>query len=177
MKQKILYLGLSSLFLFGCTPIKTSDYNSIKQSITNKENFIFLITSKTCAHCRSLKSQIKRQNIKVNVYDISIDEIDEGIQNNNSASIESYKYFADLTQHAYSNVPSYAFKETYKSFGELEYEDYYGKDSYITGYINIVFPLSFFYVNGEIKGFEIGDFSANIDEVMSSYIEDVNNAK
>lgn len=175
MKQKILYLGLSSLFLFGCTSIKESDYNSIKQSIENKEDFIFLISSKTCAHCQALKTKLKRQNISTNVYDVNIDNIDEGIKNNEAESIESYKYFADLTLNAYNNIESYAFDDTYREIVGLEYGDekLYGKDEYLEGYINIVFPLTFFYVDGKIEGFEIGDFSMNIQKVLEEYKEDL----
>ncbi len=175
MKRTILYLGLSSLFLFGCSKVKLekSEYLSIKESISNKEDFFFLITSKTCSHCENLKKSINKAKYNNVGYYISIDDILEGLKNKEEESIEAYKYFALMIDKAYSNVNSYAFNDTYQNMTSMSYTEMYGKDKHIEGYVNIVFPLTFFFIEGEISGFEVGDFSSSLDDVFNKYNEEL----
>ena len=39
----------------------------------------------------------------------------------------------------------------------------------VNGYIDIVYPLSFFYIDGEIVNFEVGDYSSKLIYVMDKY--------
>lgn len=178
MKRQILCLTLSSLFLFGCSyKIEELTYSDIKEKIQNEEDFIFLISSKNCSHCQNLKKTIKNSNYNFNIYNIDIDEIIKGIDKNNEESINTYKELANIIDYSFSNVISYSLNETYDSYVGMNYESMYGKNDNLEGYINIVFPLTFFYNDGEIINFEIGDFSYSLDKVFSKYDEEKDKVK
>ena len=170
MKREMLFLGLSSLFLFGCTSkVEELTYADIENKIGNYEDFILLITSKNCSHCQNLKKTIKASSYDFNVYNIDIDSIIKGVENNDLESIEIYKKLATQIDYSFSNVTSYSLNETYESFVGMDYEAMYGKDTHLKDYINIVFPLTFFYNDGEIINFEVGDFSYTLDKVFEKY--------
>ena len=103
----------------------------------------------------------------------------DGVKNNDLKQIEDYKYLADIITWSYSNVISYAYNEVYENtflaLGKESYESMYGKDTFVPGYIDIVFPLSFFYVDGKIVNFEIGDYSSKLTYVMEKYNKEVTN--
>ena len=170
MKSKLLCLSLTSLFLLGCAKkVKSITVEEVKNKISNNEDFIFLLTSKTCGHCQNLKKEYKKTSYTNIFYEINVDDLFKGVKENDSKYIEEYKYLADLITLSYSSVESYALNDTYKDYFELEYADLYGKDYYVNGYIDIVYPLSFFYIDGEIVNFEVGDYSSKLIYVMDKY--------
>ena len=170
MKREMLFLGLSSLFLFGCTSkVEELTYSDIENKIGNYEDFILLITSKNCSHCQNLKKTIKESSYDFNIYNIDIDSIIKGVENNDLEQIETYKKLATQIDYSFSNVTSYSLNETYEKYLGMNYEAMYGKDEHLEGYINIVFPLTFFYNDGEIINFEVGDFSYTLDKVFEKY--------
>lgn len=174
MKKQILCLGLTSLFLLGCSKKNEDiDYISIKNKIDNKEDLILVITMKNCSHCLNLKKTYNRSKYKNTLYEITIDSLDEGIQKNDENSIEGYKYLINLTLDSYSNIKSKAINDTYYNYTSLNYEELYGKDSHLIGYANLVSPISFFIIDGKVNDFFIGDFSESIDLIMENYIKEV----
>ena len=183
MKSKLLTLGLTSLFLFGCSSkIKESTYEDLQTKINNEEDFILLLTSKSCAYCKNLKQSIKKSNYNFDIIDISMDDIINGVKNNDDEYIEAYKYLANTIDYSFSNVTSFILEETYQSYFStvdevVNYETLYGKDDYIEGYINIVFPISIFYNDGNVINFEIGDYSASLDKAFSKYNEEKDKVK
>lgn len=174
MKKQLLCLGLTSLFLLGCSKKNEDiDFISLKSKIENKEDFIFAITMENCAHCLSLKKTYNRSKYQNVFYEISLDKIDEGIQNNDLNMIDEYKYLIGLTLHCYNNIKSSTINDTYFNFISLTYEEMYGKDSYLAGYENLVTPLSFFIIDGQVYDFVIGDYSSSLDLVMENYLKEV----
>lgn len=176
MKRKLLCLSLTSLFLLGCSKkIEEINVDSIKSKIENKEDFIFLIASKTCGHCKNLKREYNKSKYDYIFYEINIDNILDGITSNDSKSMEDYKYLASIVDYSFSNIKSYALSKTYEEYFGYNYETYYGKDEYVEGYVDIVYPLSFFYSNGELVNFELGDYSRDLENVMTRYSNEVSN--
>ena len=108
MKREMLFLGLTSLFLFGCTSkVEEIQYQKISEKMMNNEDFILLISSKNCSHCRNLKKSINKSSYNFNVYNIDIDEIFYGVKNNDKESIETYKELAVQIDYSFSNISSY----------------------------------------------------------------------
>lgn len=170
MKNKLLYIGLTSLFLFGCSKKNEEiDYLSIKSKIENKEDFIFTISSDKCHNCINLVKNYNKSKYNFTFYEIDLITIDEGITNNDSFYIDSYKYLVDLTLYSYSNVKNSLTNETYNDYLLLNYDEWNGKNSYIEGYVDLVTPLSFFVVDGKIEDFVIGDWSEELDAIMENY--------
>lgn len=175
MKKKFLCLGLTSLFLLGCSnKVEEIDLNNVKNKIENKEDFIMVLTSKGCGHCKNLKETYQDSDYDFNFFEISFDSIVEGVKNKEEEAIETYKYLAEVVDYSFSNVISFLLDDTYGHYLRNEetntkYEDLSGKDKYLEGYINLVTPLSMFYVKGELVNFEYGDFSSDLDIVMSKY--------
>ena len=68
--KKIIFilLGISTLFLTGCSNIKTLNYKSLKQKLNNKETFILEVAKTNCSHCKEftprLNKILKKYNIK-----------------------------------------------------------------------------------------------------------------
>lgn len=174
MKKQLLCLGLTSLFLLGCSKKNEEiDYASLKEKIDNKEDFIFVITMENCSHCLNLKKTYNHSKYQNTFYEISLDKLDEGIQNNDLNMVEEYKFLINLTLESYNNVKSSAINDTYFSYVTLSYGELYGKDSYLVGYENLVTPLSFFIIDGNVYDFVIGDYSESLDLVMENYLKEV----
>jgi len=175
MKKKFLYIGLSSLFLLSCTKkVEKIDLNELDKNIQNKNDFIVVLSSDSCGHCQNLKKTYKESLYDFNYYEIDFDDIKKGIAKNNEESILMYKYLSETADYCFTNVESYLLEETYGSyFGNddsiISYAEYNGKDKYINGFSNLVTPISFFYVDGEIVNFEFGDYSKYLDKVMNKY--------
>ena len=93
MKSKFLTLVLTSLFLFGCSSkIKETTYEDLQTKINNSEDFILLLTSKSCGHCKNLKQSIKKSNYNFDIIDMSMDDVINGVKNNDEEYIKAYKY-------------------------------------------------------------------------------------
>ena len=174
---------MDCLFLFGCSSkIQETTYEDLQTKINNSEDFILLLTSKSCGHCKNLKQSIKKSNYNFDIIDMSMDDVINGVKNNDEEYIKAYKYLANTVDYSFSNVTSYLLEETYQSFFSSEeevvkYETLYGKDSYIEGYVNVVFPISIFYNDGNIINFEIGDYSMSLDKAFSKYNEEKEKVK
>ena len=175
MKRKLLCLSLTSLFLLGCSKkIEETTISDIKTKIENKEDFIFAITSRTCSHCKNLKKNYKKSSYNYVLYEVIFDDIYYGLQDNKLDVINDYKYLATLVEYAFSNITSYALNSTHEEYFGKDYSTTYGSGYYIEGYVDIVYPLSFFYIDGELVNFELGDYTQKLDAVMSKYNEEVN---
>ena len=99
MKSKLLTLGLTSLFLFGCSAkINEITYSDLQTKINNEDDFILLLTSKTCGHCKNLKQTIKKSNYNFDIVEISMDDVIDGVKNNNEEYIETYKMEGNLEE-------------------------------------------------------------------------------
>ena len=95
MKNKLLCLGLTSLFLFGCSKkAEVIDYESIKNKIENKEDFIFTISNENCSNCINLKKNYNKSKYTNTYFYIDLNKIDEGIDKNDEESIGNI--FSDL---------------------------------------------------------------------------------
>ena len=175
MKKKFLCLGLTSLFLLGCSKkVEDIDFNDVKNKISNKEDFIVVLASNSCSHCQNLRKTYKNSDYSFNYYELSFNDIIEGVNNNEEEDIETYKYLATVVDYSFSNVVSYLLNDTYGHYlrnqdTNATYSDLSGEDKYLEGYVNLVTPLSLFYVDGMLTNFEYGDYSDDLDLVMNKY--------
>lgn len=182
MKKKFLYIGLSSLFLLGCSKkVGKIDYDSVLYKINNQEDFIVVLSSDTCGHCKNLKKTYNESKYSFQYYEIDFVKILEGIGDNDEKSIESYKNFANITEYAFSNIKSYSLDDTYGNYLSNEdkpitYKDQQGSDYYIEGYVNLATPLSYFFKDGELVNFEYGDYSNLLEKVMTKYENEIGEA-
>ena len=178
MKKKFLYVGLTSLFLLGCSKkVMERDYETIQDKIQAKEDFIFVLSSKDCGHCQNLKKNYNESNYNFNYYEIDFLSMVNGVKSGKEKDIETYKYIAELVEYSFSNVESFLLEKTYEEYfnysnetsKKYTYSDINGKDDFLEGYVNLVTPLSFFYIDGQLVNFEYADYSYNLDKVMIKY--------
>ena len=156
--------------------IKESNFNELELKVENKEDFIFVISSKYCSWCqkqdddifdymKSNPNDIYYYNIDGLFEDLELDLDNKPINGEDqfNQARKEYRYFASLIE----KIGDYI----------LGGEGLYIKDNYIDDYgekePSIIYPTTFMYIDGEvnIENSKIGYGWSETENSFKEYID------